>query len=245
MKTKTQNKQIRIQAMIPKTIFNIVAGLFLIPVSMSAIPDKQPRTFSPPGKSLAFTYSSFGLNARYDFPFSNKLFKKGDSRFYLELGGKNIKFKQQNMTFNKIQYPSDSRLILIGIGFGQEYIYSRLTITPFFGFRWAYIRFQSKALADAIGDRGLQRYKDIALTQPVGPPVENAYGNALNFDCGLRLSIILSKKVEILASSAFSPIKFDTASSLFGEFWGEAPYPNSYWVKMNALRFELGIRIRL
>lgn len=197
-----------------------------------------------PELSLYAGYGKHGVNFRFDMQFSDKHFNNTSSLFYLELGGQGITFSQSNFYFASVAYPSDCRLITFGGGLAQEFIFNnRWSVMPFVGLRNEYIRFKSQALVDAIGNGGLQRYADMAMTIPVGPVVNNAYGDAASFDVGSRLGVRLGSRIYLMSTIGYSPIHFDTAETLFGQYWGQAPTPNQFWVKRNPSRFELALRI--
>lgn len=201
--------------------------------------------------SVAYEYSEFslyagygkhGFNARFDIQLSDKYFHESSTLLYLELGGTSIAFTQPNFIFQGVTYPSNCRIIMLGGGIAQEVrLSNRIGITPFLGLHDEYIRFKSQSLVDAIGQNGLQRYEG---TTPVGPEVSNGYGDAGTFDIGCRFSIRLARKLELNFTLGYSPIHFDVADTLFGEYWGQAPYANPYWVKREPVRFEGGLRMK-
>jgi hypothetical protein len=224
----------------------LVCGMLIVLVTSEKVIAKTSSEAEPENYRQSFLagYNTMGVNFRYDFVISEKLLKKGVTRLYLEAGGNKVRFEQENFSFSHIIYSSNCRLIIAGIGLEQEYTFGRTHLSPYVGAHFAYVRFTDRTLVDAIGENGLQRYRDAALTQPVGPPVENAYGNAATFDAGCRLGVLLTSKIELLVSTGYSPLEFSTSSTLFGRYWGEAPYPNQYWVKIRSMRFELGLKLR-
>ena len=195
--------------------------------------------------SLYGGYGKHGVNFRLDLQIAEKHSQKSSTRLYLELGGQGITFDQPNFNFAHVEYPSDCRLISFGGGIAQEFLFNnRFSLTPFIGLRNEYVRFKNSALVDAIGTSGLVRYTDNTYTTQIGPVVKNAYGDASSFDIGSRLGIRLGKRrvYELSATIGYSPIVFDTADTLFGQYRGQAPYENPFWVKRNPLRYELGLR---
>jgi hypothetical protein len=196
--------------------------------------------------SLYAGYGKHGSNFRLDLQLSDKHFNHSSTLFYIELGGQGITFDQPNLNFAGIEYPSDCRLVTLGGGIAQEFLFNnRWSVMPFIGLRNEYVSFKSSALADAIGNSGLQRYADNAMTIPVGPAVNNAYGDASSFDIGCRLGIRLGKRFYLMSTIGYSPIHFDTGDTMFGQYWGQAPYFNPYWVKRNPSRYELALRMTL
>lgn len=194
--------------------------------------------------SLYFGYGTLGANIRLDLEITDRYFKESSTRLYLEGGGQGITFEEENFLLDNIMYPSDCRILAFGVGIAQEFrIGRRLSLMPFAGLRNEYVRFKSQELVDAIDGHSLQRYADTAMTIPVGPLVENAYGDASALDIGCRLGIALGKRVELNCTAGYASIHFDTASTLFGQYHGQAPYKNAYWVKRPPIRFEGSLRI--
>lgn len=193
--------------------------------------------------SLYAGYGSHGFNGRLDLEISDKYFNGSSTRFHLELGGQRISFDDPDYNFEGQQYPSDSRVMSLGAGVGQEFHFaSFVTITPFAGLRAEFVRFQDRALIDAIGENGIIRYYNGVQ---VGPSVESAYGDAATIDVGGRIGFQLAPQFEVAGTIGVSPIKFDTATTLFGQYRGEAPYPNSFYVERKPIRFEVGLRYLL
>lgn len=203
---------------------------------------KDPVAYEYSDFSLYAGYGKHGFNARFDIQLSDKYFHESSTLLYLELGGAGVTFAQPNFIFDGVTYPSNSRIVMLGGGIAQEIrLSSRIGITPFLGLHDEYVRFKSQSLVDAIGQNGLQRYEG---TTPVGPEVSNGYGDAGTFDIGCRFGIRLSRKLELNFTLGYSPIHFDVADTLFGEYWGQAPYANPYWVKREPVRFEGGLRFK-
>ena len=164
------------------------------------------------------------------------------TRVYIDASFSGKKFDDNaNFKFSGTNYSSDVTIYNLGIGFAQEFLLAnnKLTFSPFIGVRYESARFKDKSLVDAIGENGLIRYWGGVQ---VGPSVANAYGNATTIDLGVRLGYKLGKVVELTTNIGFSPIKYSTSETLFGEYWGEAPYSNKYYINRSNIRLEGGLR---
>lgn len=189
--------------------------------------------------SLAIGPGSHGLNGKLDFEFGPKR-PGSSSRLYLDVGGAGWSFDNPTFILNGISYSSNVTILAIGVGVTQEFVLSeKFVVSPFAGLRGEFVRFSDGDLVSRIGDSGLDRLQG-GIT--VGQRVENAYGEAMTFDLGTRVGFRFSNHVELSGTIGFSPIKFETASTLFGEYWGEAPYPNEYHVHRASMRLEVGLR---
>ncbi|MFA6165863.1 MAG: hypothetical protein WC700_04545 [Gemmatimonadaceae bacterium] len=196
-----------------------------------------------PLRSSASLYAgqgSHGFNARVDLEVGSTQARGSSNRLYVEFGGQGITFDNPEFIFENKSYASKSRIISLGAGVGREMqIGSRLSVMPFAGMRAEYIRFTDADLVAGIGDKGLIRYSG---GHQVGPEIENAYGDAISFDVGARLGLRLTDRFEVNGSLGFSPIKFDTKTTLFGQYWGESPNPNPYRTERKLMRLEVGLR---
>lgn len=163
----------------------------------------------------------------------------GSLKAYVELGTKGISFSKSSFTFEHEDYPSNARLTVFGFGGGMEMRYQKFSIYPYLGFRYYYVRFTDQTLRDAIGSQGIQRYNGY---DPVGPVVNNAYGDAFSIDLGGTLGYRITKVFEIGGLLGISPVSFNSAETLFGRYWGEAPELNPYYVQLHAIRAEIRAR---
>lgn len=202
--------------------------------SKTQLPNGYPKL------SVHFGYGKHGANARLDIQLAQRYFNTTSTLFYLELGGKSVTFSNPNFIFNNITYPSDSRVMSLAGGIAQEVAFSkRFRIIPYLGLRAEFVRFKSPSLVNAIGANGIQRNWG---GTPVGPVVENAYGDATTVDIGSRVSVQLAKRLDLTFSVGYAPIRFDVGSTLFGQYWAQAPYENPYWVRRDRIRSELALR---
>lgn len=198
--------------------------------------------------SLSAGYGTGGLIFRGDFNIYDLSmadpFTGGSLRIYLDLGFKGVSFDEPTFIFNRERYVSDARMIVLGLGGGLDAKYGRWSLYPFFGFRTYDVRFTDPALVDAIGTYGIRRYKinSYGYEEQVGPLVENAYGNAFTIDAGGSVGYYITSIIEVGTLIGISPVKFSTSKSLFGEYFGEPPYPNDYYVKPKTVRAEVRLR---
>jgi hypothetical protein len=213
--------------------------LTLLNIAVNAQEKKEPEY---PSLSLYAGYGTHGVNFRVDLQVADRFFNNSSTLLYLELGGQRITFDQPNIEFAHVVYTSDSRIITLGGGIAQEFMFNRVSLMPFVGLRNEYVRFVSTELVEAIGDHGLIRYSDNTYTRQVGPEIDNAYGDAVSFDLGFRLGIRLTGRLQLSGTFGYSPISFNSSDTLFGQYWGEAPYPNPYWVKRKPTRGEFALR---
>lgn len=188
--------------------------------------------------SLFGGYGMQGPNLRLNLDLDRELLPNFKTYVYGEVGVKGYKFDEPNFTFENTNYPSNTRLTFIGFGFEGSLESKSVFLSPYVGVRYIYARFVDKALFEAIGSNNLIRLMN---GQQVGPKVENAYGNDITFDIGARFGIRLSEKLAIVVSSGVSPIEFLTTTTLFGKYWGEAPYNNSYYIEYPIYRVEAGL----
>lgn len=199
-----------------------------------------------PQVGLSFGYGNLGGNGRIDVHLTKRYLGGSSTRIYLDIGGQSVSFKEKNFLVSGIEYPSDCRLISIGVGIAQEFhIENRVVIMPFLGVRNELVRFKNQQLVDMLDGKTLQRFADTAMTRPIGPPIEDAYGDAAALDLGCRFGIILSRRVEISLTAAWASISFDSGETLFGQYRGEAPYENPYWVRRANMRYEIALRFIL
>lgn len=189
--------------------------------------------------SLYGGYGTQGPNLRFNYDLDKELFSSFGLSFYGEVGMQGYKFDQPNFTFQSTNYSSNTRLTFAGFGLEGSLEGKTLFLSPYVGIRYIYARFTDQALFDAIGTDNLIRLQN---GQKVGPTVENAYGNSITFDVGCRLGIKFSEKLALIVSGGISPVKFQTSTTLFGPYWGEAPYPNSYYIEYPIYRAEAGLR---
>lgn len=209
--------------------------------------DKVKKVFKPSSLSGYFGYGSRGLSLRFDvavYKINNDKLHTG-TNLYVDMSYRGIKFKEQNFNFNYINYPSKVFLLTFSCGVSQEFVISRFTIQPYLGIRYHYVRFKDRSLVEEIGSRGIIRYTDLTYTETVGPEVDNGYGNALGFEIGTRLGVIITPWLEINGTFGYDPIKFSTASSLFGPYRGEYPYKNDYYVKVIPAKLEGAVRFTI
>lgn len=206
----------------------------------SPIVKKDSMEFRSQPYSVALGYGNMGFNLKVDIAFFMFNYNKTSTRFYLDVNYQPLSFAQKNFTFNNVNYPSDVFFLGVGGGLSQEFNLERFTITPLIGVKYYYVRFYDKALVDAIGVDGLNRYIGGI---PVGPTVNNGYGNKVSFEVGTRLGYKITKWLEINSTAVFTPNEFSTAGSLFGKYWGEAPYSNAYFVDKLPFKLEGNVRI--
>lgn len=198
--------------------------------------------------SIAIGYGNGGTAFRGDLRLTElnimDPFTTGSIKFYMELAFKRITFDEPNFTFNHINYPSNARVNGLGAGLSLDLKYNQWNINPYVGLRNYYVRFTDQTLIDAIGEKGLQRYwtDEWGNEYPVGPEVPNGYGDAVSFDIGGGAGYHITPVLEIVALLGLSPVTFDTGSTLFGPYFGEAPYPNSFYVRINSIRGELRLK---
>lgn len=189
--------------------------------------------------SLFAGYGTQQIVLRGDYLVSDDFIKGSQTRIYIEGGLDQQKFNERNLNFSGDNYSSDSRVFFVGVGFSQQFNRSKFSISPYAGLRYAYARFKDRALVDAIAEHTLIRYK---YGQQVGPVVENGYGDTFTFDIGLRLGFHITKHIEIAFSGGIAPVKFNTAATMYGQYWGESPHSNDYYIKYAIWRAEGGLR---
>lgn len=209
--------------------------LIIVVLLSTAVANSQKKN-----ASFFAGYSTQGFVIRGDFKISDNFIKGGETFIYLEGGLDQQKFAKENFKFENQNYPSDTRILFAGIGIAQEFVKNKFSIVPYLGLRYAYARFKDKALVSGIGQQNLIRYWN---GQKVGPTIENGYGDTFTFDAGLRLGFHISKSLELVASGSISPVKFSTAATVYGKYWGESPYPNDYYIKYEIWRAEGGLRL--
>ncbi|MBL7789388.1 MAG: hypothetical protein JNL75_06085 [Chitinophagales bacterium] len=194
--------------------------------------------------SAALGYGNMGFNLKVDMAFLMFNNNKSSTRFYIDANYQPLSFGRKNFTFENTNYPSDVFFIGVGGGLSQEFNLERFTITPLLGLKYYYVRFYDKALVDAIGQNGLERYitDQFGNRRIVGPTVSNGYGNKVSFEVGTRLGFKVTKWLEFSTTAVFTPNEFSTAGSLFGKYWGEAPYTNEYFVDKLPLKLEGNVR---
>lgn len=185
-------------------------------------------------------YGTQGANLRLNFDLNKQLFSPNiGAILYGEIGGfQGHTFDVSTINFNNTSYPSKTQLYYAGIGLSGSFDSKTFIFQPYLGLRYNYARFVDQALFDAIGESKLIRYHN---GQQVGPKVENAYGNAITFDVGTRIGVKLTDRLSLVASVGISPVKFSTTKTMFGKYWGQAPYPNSYYIELPIYRIEGGL----
>lgn len=159
---------------------------------------------------------------------------------YLDLTTQGKTFERSTFTFSGNDYPSDANSFALGAGLNVPFAFDKVRIQPYLGGRYYFVRFKDRDLVAAIGENGLQRYSN---GSPVGPSVDNAYGNAFSLDVGSWIGYRITPMIEIGGLAGFSPAEFSTAASLFGKYWAQAPTTNQYYVKNNPFRFQGAIRL--
>ena len=206
---------------------------------------KKPTVFKIQPYSIFLGYGTRGINLKADMELADFNNGKSSTRVYFDGTYNPMKFSQPNLTFNSQNYSSNVFLLTVGGGFSQEFLLDRFTVAPLLGLKYNYVRFTDGALVNAIGTNGLIRYRydNWGNQVQVGPDVNNGYGNSINFEVGTRLGIKLADWLELNGTFAYSPITFETSSTMFGEYWGEAPYTNQYYVNPTPLKAEGNIRI--
>jgi hypothetical protein len=205
---------------------------------------KKQINFKSSPYSIGIGYGTRGFNLKADMALISFNNNKSTTRVYVDGTYQTIKFSQSNFSFNYILYPSNVFLLTIGGGLSQEFVLDRLTLAPLLGIKYNYVRFTDKALVDAIGTNGMNRliYDSWGNEIQVGPTVDNGYGNSISFEIGTRAGIKITEWLEINGTVAFNPISFSTAATLFGEYRGEAPYVNDYYVNPTPIKAEGNIR---
>lgn len=196
--------------------------------------------FSQYNTSLFAGYGTNGGLLRFEVVIAEGVIKNSSTLVYLEGGLKGKKFEDPNFMFRNVNYSSDTRLLFAGLGLAQQFDMKGFSAAPYLGVRFVYARLKDKALVRDIGENNLIRLW--GGTQ-VGPEVENGYGDVITIDGGLRLGVKLGKSVDLLLTGGLSPVKFNTSTTLFGKYWGEAPYPNDYYINLPVWRAEGGLRV--
>ena len=189
----------------------------------------------------AFTtgYGSQGLMIRLDA--SVYEYKGIPVKGYIEGNFSGKTFDKSTINFDNITYSSSVNRFMIGIGGALSFHHKNIYIDPYFGLRYYYVRFKDKYLVQAIGENGIIRYQGNSNNQ-VGPTVSNAYGDAISIDIGSWIGFRITPKLELGTRIGFSPAKFSVPKSLFGEYWGAYPNPNSFYVKNDVARIEGAIK---
>lgn len=160
-------------------------------------------------------------------------------KVYGDFSVKGKTFERSTFTFDNSDYPSDAYSLALGAGANVSFTFDKLHLQPYLGGRYYYVRFKDRDLVAAIGEDGIQRTSN---GSPVGPSVDNAYGNTFSIDVGSWIGYRITPMIEIGGLAGFSPAEFSTAASLFGKYWAQAPTTNQYYVKNNPLRFQGAIR---
>ena len=192
--------------------------------------------------SISAGYGTHRIDLRGDVKLTDKLIKVPNSstRMYLELGIDWQNFQQSTFIFNSAPYSSNTWMLALGLGFGQEFIIKNWFVAyPYIGLYYKYARFTDPALVEGIGTYKLQRYHD---GMPVGEVVENGYGNLFTVDVGTRIGFRIGKVFEIGGTIAFAPAVFDSQKTLFGRYWAVAPYANDYYIERIFFKGEGYIR---
>ena len=203
-------------------------------LSLTSFGQSNKQTYN---MSVAGGYGTQGILLRLDanvYELASGIPVKG----YLEGNIKGKEFKESTLIFSEDTYSSDANRFMFGIGGALSFHYKNIYIEPYLGLRYYYVRFKDKYLVEGIGEQSLIRYSG---GNKVGSTVENGYGDAISFDVGSWIGFRITPKVEIGTHIGFSPAKFDTANTLFGEYWGEYPISNDYQVKNNVGRLQVAI----
>ncbi len=215
-----------------------IAGAML--VIMLATP---ATLFAQPSRgSISAGYGTHRIGLRGDFKITEKLIKVPNSstRMYLEAGIDWQSFQQSTFVFNSYPYRSDTWMLGIGLGIGQEFIVKNWFVAyPYIGLYYKYARFSDPSLVEAIGTYKLQRSWDGV---PVGEVVENGYGNLFTIDIGTRIGFRIGKVFEIGGTIAFAPAFYDSQKTLFGRYWAVEPYSNPYHIERIFFKGEGFIR---
>lgn len=205
----------------------------------------QGADAQPSRGSISGGYGIHKVCVRGDFKLTEKMIKVPNSstRMYLELGVDWQSFDNPTFYFNSTPYRSDTWMLAAGIGLGQEFIIKKwFVVYPYIGLFYKYARFTDGALVDAIGTYNMQRYWN---GQPVGQVVENGYGNLVTVDIGTRIGFRIGKVFEIGGTIAFAPAAYSSQKTLFGEYWGVAPYHNDYYINRLFLKAEGCLRFNI
>lgn len=183
-------------------------------------------------------YGMQGASLRLNFDLNKEFAPNFNAFIYGEAGFDGYKFSESNFSLSGTNYPSNTRLTYAGFGLSGKLGSNSIFLSPYVGIRYIYARFADQALFDAIGEDKLIRYHN---GQKVGPTVENAYGNAVTFDVGTRVGLNITERLALVVSGGISPVKFSTTKTLFGKYWGESPYNNSYYIELPIYRVEAGL----
>lgn len=189
--------------------------------------------------SLSAGYGNRGLVIGIEYKFNTTVLNNFKPLIYADFGLNSQKFKIENITFNGDNYSSDTRVIFGGIGLGLSYENNKFALEPAIGLKYAYARFKDKALVNAIGENGIIRYHN---GYQVGPKVENGYGDTYSFEFATTLEYKISENISIYATPSISPIKFGTSDTLFGEYWGESPIENDYFINFSIFNIDAGLQ---
>jgi hypothetical protein len=234
------------------SLLTILAILFSATISFAQKTKTGNALLQPSAYSLFAGYGSQGLDVAADMNLSSIIdlkLKNASTRFYVDFGLSGKKFTQPNFMFNSVNYSSDVTIFDIDGGFSEEFLFANnhLTITPYIGLRYEKARFKDKSLVSAIGQYNLIRheYDGSGNLFQVGPTVLNGYGDATTIDAGVGVGYKINKTFEISAKAGFSPVTYSTSGTLFGKYWGEAPYTNPYYINRSSVRFQGGLRINL
>ena len=199
-----------------------------------------PQSLAPNNLwSIAGGYGTQGVQARLDATVYH-LSETLPLKLYGDVTLKGKTFERSTFTFNNNDYPSDVNSFALGAGANVSFTFDKVHVQPYLGGRYYYVRFKDSDLVSAIGESGLQRSSN---GSPVGPSVDNAYGNTFSVDVGSWIGYRITPMIEIGGLAGFSPAEFSTAASLFGKYWAQAPTTNYYYVKNNPFRFQGAIRL--
>lgn len=200
----------------------------------------------PSAFSISLGYGTHAFTSRIDLNLSNIIdglsMKNGNTRIYVDLGIAGKSFTNPNFSFRNTNYSSNVLLMDIGAGLSEEFLFSgnHVALAPFIGIRYEKARFTDKTLVDAIGTSGLIR---TYAGNQVGPEIKNGYGDATTIDLGFRLGYKFARTFELFANLGYSPIKYSTSGTLFGQYWGQASINNDYYINRPNIRAEGGLRI--
>lgn len=190
--------------------------------------------------SVSLIGGTHGIGLRGEIGSGLSLIPNSRTTYYLDLTAASRKFTTSTFPFNGDLYPSAVWIFNMGLGVGQEFdVRQNIVVIPYLGFRLEYARFKDGDLVTGIGTDNLIRTYG---SKQVGPTVENGYGNSITVDIGSRIGYKISSSIEIGGLVGFSPIKYSTANTLFGKYWGATPITNDYYINRSPLRFEAGIK---
>lgn len=222
----------------------IAAFIIISAVGVQAQESKKPGFVPNNSYSIAAGYGSQGLFVKGDYKIGEiDILNNPAAKLYIDFNIKGKTFDQSTFIFSSVPYPSDVNQYMIGIGGGLDFKFNHLSVSPYIGARYYYVRFKDMDLFDAIGESNLIRFRPGSTTIQVGPTVDNGYGNTFSIDLGTWIGYHISPTFEIGGSIGISPAKFSTAASLYGKYWGEAPYENWFHVKIDPIRLQAGIKL--